>query len=365
MARVLEVPRVSFRPLREAVVKGTKALERVLLVRPDGIGDQILCLPVASALRRAFPDCRIEFLSSPAAAPLFENHPDIDGVPICRGNELLVDLVKLFRGGYDATVFLKPNCRLIMAAFLARVPVRVATGYRWYSVFVNRRVNEHRHTFSKHESEYNLNLLKGFGFDPGPLAPPRLVVTKGERDAALAALGTERPTRVVIHPGGRTTRRWKSQHYGKLAAYLANQGFGIVFTGNAAEREEFLAENRSLHTAQNGILNLMAKLTLRELMGVIAVSDAVVSGSTGAAHMAAALGVPSVSLFDPRRMSAPIRWRPLGKGVVLKPAVPECPRCLFAACPHWDCLDRITVDEVATRVHQVTKRAESLTVLQI
>ena len=46
----------------------------VLLVRPDGIEDEMLCLPVASAMRRLRPDARITFLSSEYAAPLLAHH---------------------------------------------------------------------------------------------------------------------------------------------------------------------------------------------------------------------------------------------------------------------------------------------------
>lgn len=46
----------------------------VLLVRPDGIEDEMLCLPVASALRRLLPDARITFLSSEYAASLLAHH---------------------------------------------------------------------------------------------------------------------------------------------------------------------------------------------------------------------------------------------------------------------------------------------------
>ena len=337
----------------------------ILLVRPDGIGDQILCLPAASALRRAIPGVRIEFLSSPLASPLFDHHPDIDAVRTLHGGERFNDLVALFRGKYDAAVFFKPYRRLIMAAFLARVPVRVATGFRWFSIFLNRRVYEHRHNFSKHESEYNLGLLKGFGLAPGPLHPPTLVVTDHEREAAQASLSGVPTPRVIILPGGRSTRRWKGLHYWSLAEQLADKGMGVILIGSAAERESFLQDIQQPNTIHNGVLNLMGQLTLRELMGVIAMSQAVVSGSTGPAHIAAALGVPTVSLFDPRRLSAPIRWRPLGKGVVLQPAVPECPRCVYEACSYWDCLDRITVEDVAGRVRQVIQRPEPLKVLQV
>jgi hypothetical protein len=46
----------------------------VLLVRPDGIEDEMLCLPVASAMRRLLPDARITFLSREYAAPLLAHH---------------------------------------------------------------------------------------------------------------------------------------------------------------------------------------------------------------------------------------------------------------------------------------------------
>jgi len=112
----------------------------ILLVRPDGIGDEILCLPVATALRRLLPDAKVSFLSSAYAAPVLALHPDVAAVLTLNGRERFADVVALFRRGFDAAIFLKPFRRLMAAAFVARVPVRVATGYRWYSLLANRRV---------------------------------------------------------------------------------------------------------------------------------------------------------------------------------------------------------------------------------
>jgi len=106
-------------------------------------------------------------------------------------------------------------------------------------------------------------------------------------------------------------------------------------------------------------------LTVRELMAVIGACHVVISGATGPAHLAAALGVATVSMFDPRRNNLPIRWRPLGTGMVLRPDVPTCEKCIYEACPYWDCLDRITVDQVNARVRQVVGHAEPMTVLHV
>jgi heptosyltransferase-2 len=337
----------------------------ILLVRPDGIGDQILSLPVASALRRLMPEARLTFLSSAYAAPLMQDHPDLDAVLTLGGKETFAELVALFRRRFDAAIFLKPFRRLMAAAFVARVPLRVATGYRWYSLLANRRVYEHRSDFASHEAQYNLGLLRGLGLEPGHPHRPRLSVSETERREAEDRLRALPAPRVVVHPGGFSSRQWKLEHYRELVDRLVEGGLGVVLTGSAAEGGRF-RETSGRRGAQTGPwLDLMGRLGLRQLLAVIAASRALVSGSTGPAHMAAALGVPTVSLFDPRRNQLPVRWQPLGEGVVLRPDVPTCERCVYEACPYWDCLDRITVAEVSERVAQVMARPKVMTVMHV
>jgi len=170
--------------------------------------------------------------------------------------------------------------------------------------------------------------------------------------------------RVVLHPGGFAARRWRTEQYWKLAETLRGFGFGIVFTGSASEEEHFFRVLSVKSPLPEGIISLMG-VTLRESMAVIAESNAVVSGATGPAHIAAACGVPNISLFDPRRNNLPARWQPLGTGVVLRPEVPTCEKCIYEACPYWDCLDRITVDTVVQHVREVTSRSFPLRVVHV
>jgi ADP-heptose:LPS heptosyltransferase len=337
----------------------------VLLVRPDGIGDEILCLPVATALRRLLPGARIIFLSTAYAAPVLHHHPDVDEVRTIDGRESLSDLVRLFKRGVDSAVFLKPFRRLMWAAFLARVPVRVATGYRWYSILANRRVYEHRKDFAKHETAYNVGMLKGLGLNVAEVAAPRLIVTEHERRSARELLGNRPGPHVVLHPGGFAARTWKAEHYRELAEALDEHGMNVIVTGSQDEARQFADTVLSRRPLPTQALNLMGALSVRELMAVIAESQAVVSGATGPAHIAAACGVPNVSLFDPRRNNLPTRWQPLGLGVVLRPDVPTCEKCIYEACPYWDCMDRLTVETVAAHVSRVVARPASLQVVHV
>jgi heptosyltransferase-2 len=147
------------------------------------------------------------------------------------------------------------------------------------------------------------------------------------------------------------------EHSWDLAKELARKGYGVVLTGNEAEHKRWEQECGELSAHHTNILNLMGRLTVRELMAIIATSHAVVSGATGPAHMAAALDVPTVSIYDPRRNNTPIRWRPLGRGLLLKPNVPTCEKCIYEACPYWDCLDEITVGEVTMSIEEVLDRS--------
>ena len=200
----------------------------VLIVRPDGIGDVILSLPVASQLKKLLPDVRVGFLTSPIVAPILERHPDVDYTRTIRWTDAPSILRAAFSDGVDVAIFLKPFRLLMWSAFLARVPLRVATGFRWYSPLANRRIYEHRSEFMKHESEYNVEMLKGLGLNPGPVSRPILVLSSEERSAA-AQYWTNLPNRrVVVHPGGQSARRWKAEHFRDLAAELARTGYGVA-----------------------------------------------------------------------------------------------------------------------------------------
>ncbi len=337
----------------------------VLIVRPDGIGDLVLSLPVAAQLRQLMPGVRIGVLANPIAAPILEHHPDVDYVRTVSLLAPVSDMMQVFSGGIDAVIFLKPFRRLMWAAWRAGIPRRVATGFRWQSVLANRWIYEHRSSFRKHEAECNVEMLKGLRLTPLPVAAPALRLTDVERaDGERRWSGAAMP-RAVIHPGGVSARHWRPAQYRELAQTLAQQGYAVGLTGSPVEREQFQREALEGVVLHPGVNNLMGQLSVRELMAVIATAQAVVSGATGPAHLAAALSVPTVSLFDPRRNNLPTRWRPLGRGVLLRPDVPTCEKCIGEACPYWDCLDRFTVEDVAARLGAVVRSAQPLTIHHI
>ena len=232
-------------------------------------------------------------------------------------------------------------------------------------MLANRWIYEHRSSFQKHESECNVEMLKGLRLTPLSVVAPALRLTEAERTAGERRWSGTAMPRVVIHPGGVSARHWQPTQYRDLAQGLAQQGYAVVLTGSQAERDQFQREALDGVALHPGVNNLMGQLAIRELMAVIAAAQVVVSGATGPAHLAAALAVPTVSLFDPRRNNLPTRWKPLGRGVLLRPDVPTCEKCIGEACPYWDCLDRFTVADVAARLGAVVQSAQPLMIHHI
>ena len=110
-------------------------------------------------------------------------------------------LAEIRRAQFDAVVVAFPRFRIALLLWLAGIPVRVGTGYRWYSFLFNRKIFEHRKTVEKHEAEYNLSLLKGLGCTVSSNPKVKIVISEQERKAAFdirRSLGISDADRVSI-----------------------------------------------------------------------------------------------------------------------------------------------------------------------
>lgn len=117
---------------------------------------------------------------------------------------------------------------------------------------------------------------------------------------------------VALHAGAAVpARRWPVQHFARLARMLTDAGRTVVLTGSRGEAE---LTARIRDDAPEAI-DLAGRCTTLELAGVLAGADVLVSGNSGPAHLAAAVGTPVVSLFSP--VVPAVKWAPYGVPVRL------------------------------------------------
>lgn len=301
-------------------------VKNVLITRTDRMGDVILTLPLAGFAKSIFKESRIKFLARKYVADLIGNYPEIDEVIYYDEFASFKDKYKFFKSRkIDLVIFAKPEFELAVLFFLLRVRYRIGSGYRWYSFLFNRKVYEHRKTSEKHESEYNLNLLKNFFPEVSFEKTFHFKYTDTEKSGLsekLTATGLDMHSDyIVIHPGsGNSAKDLPVETLNRFACKFSKKypGFKIVITGT--EPEKLLAETFVKSENQN-LIDLTGGLNLKELMILIDNARLFISNSTGPIHLAGALNKNIIGFYPNKKPSNEERWGPLSENaIILKPS---------------------------------------------
>lgn len=292
--------------MRDSKMIQLSGREKVLIVRPDHIGDLVLTLPMARCLRENYPKLRIEFLVSNYNEPVLKYVNYIDGhITLDNTHSQPGHLISLLnKAGYDIAIFAKPGWLTAFAAFAADIPVRIGTARRPYSLLFNIKLNYSRKHSDYHEAELNLMLLRALGIRPGMKALfPEIQVDLSAIAGFPEPVNSE--SYVIIHPGSKgSAPNWPLGWYINLAAKLSRL-IKVVMTG----KDEIIPE------IPEGVISLIDKTDFDGLMSVISGASLFISGSTGPLHVAAACGVPVIGLFPDHPVLGPQRWGPRGKYV--------------------------------------------------
>ncbi len=335
--------------------------EHVLLARLDSAGDVLLAGPAVRAV--AASAGRVTLLCGPRGVRAAELLPGVDEIVVFEApwidpeprpvdREATVDLVlRLARLGIDRafllTSFHQSPLPLALLLRLAGVPCLAAASEDYPGSLLDLR---HRADERAHEVERALSLVRAWGYDLPPGDDGRLGIRP------VPAWRWTRPY-VVVHPGASVpARTWPPERFAALVDALLDAGRAVVVTGGPGEVET-AAGVAGPPCAD--VLDLAGSTSLRRLASVLAGADAVVTGNTGPAHLAAAVGTPVVSIFPPTVPAA--RWRPWGvPHRLLGWQEIECAGCRARVCPvpGQPCISSIAVADVVRAVDEVARRPQ-------
>jgi len=248
---------------------------KIIIFRTDRLGDLILSLPVIENLHQAYPKAQIDLFVNPYTVSLAKLQKNIryawpDIYPGFLGLKPLVSWLRSRQ--YDIALYLYPRPRLALAGFLAAIPVRIGTKYRYYSLLFNRRIPLHRSRSNRHERDLNLQLLQqGLSIpeqqtDTGLRIPEQ---THQAVDSLLLKKGiaAEDPY-IVIHPGsGGSSLTWPHESFRLLAQMLAGKGSTILLTGTDQDRE--IIEKIKFPSHQETLIDMSGQLDLTLLAALL------------------------------------------------------------------------------------------------
>jgi heptosyltransferase-3 len=298
---------------------------KILVVRRDNIGDLVLTTPVFTALRRRFPDARLEALVNSYNAPVIEAHPDVDAIHVYTKSkhresrwDAFPEWTDRLRQGLALRAERFDHIVLPSPGFHPR-QVRLARWLRPRHITafcppdakvqgVDRPVT-YVGPEGRHHLEDTFRILTAFGIE-GPPPMPTIAHARSPATGANAPL-------IGIHVSARRPRnRWPAGHYAALIGAL-HERMGARFrlfwapgTGGDPRHPGDDEKARGILEATRPVpVEPVRTQALRVLISNLAGCDAMICSDGGAMHLAAALGKPILCFFGD---SLPFHWHPWG-----------------------------------------------------
>lgn len=285
---------------------------KFLIIRFSAFGDVVQTLSVPAAIKKAYPDARIHWITRKDIAPLIKGHPQVDQIWELDRKAGLLGLIRLtlqmrqehFTHIYDAHNNLRS--RVIVGilrplGFIGLGPQFIRRSIRRWKRFLlfRLRVNTFEMPFSGQRDL--LEPLAPWGV--AKLAPPapQIFPSEESRQKAREILGAFVGAVALAPSAAHFLKRWPKEYWKELILLCPQYKFVLL----GGPEDAFLEDIRDV--APERVLNLAGKCSLSISAGVITQTEALISNDTWLLHAAEQLGKKTLALMGPAPFGFPSR----------------------------------------------------------
>jgi len=318
---------------------------KILLIKPSALGDIVQALPVLTGLRRRWPAAKIDWLVNDSLREILEGHPCLNKVILYPRKRWTTPtrLPEMWRWGralreegYDITIDLQGLMRSGLMTWAAGAPRRIGllsaregAGSAYTEVVADTAISA---------AERYLTCLEHLEIPVQPL--DFQLKARAPLPQAAADLGSY----IVLHPYTRwPTKLWPWRYYQELVDSMPGHRFVVVGEGPWFPLE-----------APGRLIDLRGRLTISTLVSVLDRAAVVLSTDSGPAHIAGALGRPTLVLFGATDWR---KTKPSGPHVLVHTRALFCSPCLKRTC--WrdtpvECMSLIEPQKIRLLLLQLT-----------
>ncbi|MFZ0454501.1 MAG: glycosyltransferase family 9 protein [Ignavibacteriaceae bacterium] len=299
-----------------------KSQLRILICRPDRIGDVVLSTPIPREIKNRYPDSFIAVMLREYTKDICVNNPYIDEI-ILYDESIIPGLFikKLRKFSFTHAFMLLPQEKLNWILFFSGIKYRIGVGYKFYQFISNTKsVFRYKYIPLRHEADYCLDMVRKIGIEPQSIEP-EIFLNEEENKAALEfKRNICRNGELLIginSTSGKSAPNITPGEYRRLIKLLLHtKGIKTIVTDLDPPDELKNIEGVEYPNVNN---------SLRESLVTFAALDLLISASTGPMHICSALKIKTLSLFSPSTACSPQLWGPLGnESYIIMPSEGYC-----------------------------------------
>ena len=306
---------------------------RFLIELPTWLGDSIMATPSIENLVRKNPNIDLVFLGSSSSVEIMRRHPKCSQIFIL--SRKISSFFKLSKqiGKVDFFISYRGSIRSKL------LNIFIKTG-RFIQYDKSKFVRGHQ------VEKYNnfINFYFDINLPPGNLK----IYNQSNHEIQFS-----QPT-IGLNPGAKygSSKCWPAEKYAELAQKLS-KNFNIVIFGGRDEINLCSVIESLIPESSKNILNLAGQTSIDDLINRIGQLKLFITGDSGPMHIAAALDVPTISIFGPTKFIETSQWRNKQSIIVKKNF--ECQPCMERECPlkHHKCMREISVDEIMEKISEL------------
>jgi heptosyltransferase-2 len=281
---------------------------RILIVRPDRIGDVVLSTPLPREIKKQYPESFVAVLLTPYTQDIYVNNPYVDSVIIYdKKKSAFLNALQLRTFKFDYALTLLPTEKLNWILFFSGIRKRIGVGHKFYQFITNSKsVFRNKYIPLRHESDYCLDEIRKLGIEPESLESEILLSEEEKRkgfERKYSWCPNGEKLIGINSTSGNSAPNMVVDEYRKLISLLKKYKVKIAIT-DFTPPEELKNIDELLYINEGN--------NLRDSIINLSTLDLLISSSTGPMHMAAGLKIPTLSLFCPLPACSPKLWAPQG-----------------------------------------------------
>ncbi len=293
------------------------AVNKILVIRLDRVGDLILSTPFFHNLRKFFPDAAVTAVVRPYTGEVLKNNPNVDELliydPQAPFTERMSFIDRLRKSGFDLAVSLSPISSSYLMTFLSKARIRCSYVYsdRFFNRLLTKLILTHcpvidvagmlkRDGFVPHEVRQTFSIFESLGFTAEE-TPLELFVSSGKPFAAGKNIGIHLSQKWFTAP-------WVYDDFRSLVENILSsfKDFNVIITYGDAEAE--LVDKVGL---KNERVIFKGGMSFPDWAGEIGKNELFITTDTGSLHCAAAQGVKVVAVYeDSTFLHCSSQWAP-------------------------------------------------------